>query len=386
MVAIRAIPCTLMRGGSSKGVFVERARLPAAERERDREILALFGSPDRRQIDGLGGADKLTSKVAVVGPPTRSDCDMDYEFGQVGTSDPRIDWTSNCGNISAGAAVYAVHAGYVRAAGRCASVRIHQVNTGRRLLATVPTEEGRPAVDGEFVMGGVPGSGARIDLDFGDFTASALNRGVFPTGHPVDRFEIAGWGSLDASVVDFANLCVFVRAADVRIDPARSLDALQADPEVVALLESIRAAVAVAVGIAPPDRVADEMKVRVNPLLFLVDRPTSYRTYGGAPIAESAMDLFARSFARGAFSKAYPGTGAAGTGIACALRGTIAEHLVRSGAPAAGAPRTVAIGHPGGILEVEVCAESAHGPRAMLGRTARVLMEGTAFVPVKDSE
>lgn len=386
MAAIRAIPCALVRGGSSKGVFVERARLPAPGPARDREILALFGSPDKRQIDGLGGADKLTSKVAVVGPPTRDDCDMDYEFGQVGTSDARIDWTSNCGNISAGAAVYAVHAGYARAAGPSAAVHIHQVNTGRRLLATVPTIDGRPAVDGELAIGGVPGTGARIELDFGDFAASALGRGVFPTGRALDRFDIPGWGGLEASVVDFANLCVFVRTADIEMDPATPLDALQADPEVVARLEAIRAAVAVAVGLVPPDRAADEMKVRVNPLLFLIGRPAAYRTYGGAAIAEAAMDLFARSFARGAFSKAYPGTGAAGTGIACALPGTIAAQLVRGGAPAPGAARTVAIGHPGGILEVDVCAETPSGPRVRLGRTARVLMEGTAFVRVKDRE
>ncbi|HET7500968.1 MAG TPA: PrpF domain-containing protein [Kofleriaceae bacterium] len=380
MATIRAIPCTLVRGGSSKGVFLERSRLPAPGHARDRDILALFGSPDRRQIDGLGGADKLTSKVAVVGPPTRDDCDMDYEFGQVGTSEPRIDWTSNCGNISAGAAVYAVHAGYVQVPDGSASVRIHQVNTGRCLRATVPTLDGRPAVDGEFAIGGVPGTGARIDLDFGDFAASALRRGVLPTGHAVDRFDIPGWGSLELSLLDFANLCVFVRAADLQIDPATSLDALQADPELVARLEAIRAAVAVAMGIAPPDRVADELKVRVNPLLFLIDRPASYTTYGGAPIGPGEIDVLARSFARGSFSKAYPGTGAAGTGIACTVAGTIVEQLARGGAPAATTPRTVAIGHPGGILAIEVTAETPRGPRAVLGRTARVLMEGTAFL------
>lgn len=342
-------------------------------------MLALFGSPDRRQIDGLGGADKLTSKVAVVGPPTRADCDMDYEFGQVGTSDPRIDWTSNCGNISAGAALYAVHAGYVPALDGRAEVKIHQVNTGRRLLAHVPTSDGHPAIEGDFSIGGVPGTGPRIDLDFGDFTASALGRGVFPTGRPLDRLDIPGWGPLEVSIIDFANLCVFVRTADVKLDPATPLDMLQANPEVVALLEAIRAATAVLVGIATPERAADEMKVRVNPLLFLVDRPTAYRSYNGTPIEAAQMDLHARSFARGAFSKAYPGTGAAGTGIACALSGTIAEQFVRGGAT--GQPRVIAIGHPGGILEVDVCAKT---PRALLGRTARVLMDGTAYVHHED--
>ena len=142
---MNVIQCTILRGGSSKGIYIERDQLPPPGVERDRQILDLFGSPDVRQIDGLGGADKLTSKVAVMGAPTRADCDIDYLFGQVGTVIPRIDWTSNCGNLSAGAALYAVHKPYVPRDGDAAQVAIHQVNTGRRLLASVPLQgrEGR---------------------------------------------------------------------------------------------------------------------------------------------------------------------------------------------------------------------------------------------------
>ena len=207
----RPIKCTIIRGGTSKGVFVERSELPPFGPERDRVILRLYGSPDKRQIDGLGGADKLTSKVAVMGPPTRPDCDVDYHFGQVNIVLPRIDWTSNCGNISSGAALYALHKGYVPATEPAAHVAVHQVNTGRRLLATVPVEDGEPAFRGDFRIGGVPGTGARIDLDFQDFGGCILKRGLLPTGSPVDSFTVPGIGRLEVSVVDMANLCVFVR-------------------------------------------------------------------------------------------------------------------------------------------------------------------------------
>src|SRR5215470_8928294 len=191
---MRGIECTILRGGSSKGIYIERGALPPPGDLRDRLILDIFGSPDVRQIDGLGGADKLTSKVAVMGPPTRSDCDIDYLFGQVGTVIPRVDWTSNCGNLSAGAALYAVHKRYVALDGDAVQIAIHQVNTGRRLRATVPLQNGEAVVKGDFAIGGVPGTGPRIDLDFGDFGGGAMNKGVLPTGNSVDRFDVPGLG------------------------------------------------------------------------------------------------------------------------------------------------------------------------------------------------
>src|SRR6266480_8135156 len=189
---MNGIACTILRGGSSKGIYIERDALPPPGKERDCQILDLFGSPDVRQIDGLGGADKLTSKVAVMGKPTRADCDIDYLFGQVGTVVPRIDWTSNCGNLSAGAALYAVHKTYVALNGEVANVAIHQVNTGRKLRASVPLQNGSAAPKGDFAIGGVPGTGPRIDLDFGDFGGGAMKQGILPTSNPVDKFDVPG--------------------------------------------------------------------------------------------------------------------------------------------------------------------------------------------------
>jgi Uncharacterized protein conserved in bacteria len=205
---MRAVSARIIRGGSSKGIYLCREDLPPAGSELDEVVLKIFGSPDRRQIDGLGGADKLTSKVAVMGPPTRADCHIDYLFGQVNTELPRVDWAANCGNLSAGAALHGALDGACEVVDGVARVDIHQVNTGRKLVAFVPLENGAPAVDGSFAIGGVPGTGARIDLDFGDFAGSALGGAVLPTAKPIDRFVIPGVGGIDVSVVDMANLLI----------------------------------------------------------------------------------------------------------------------------------------------------------------------------------
>jgi 2-methylaconitate cis-trans-isomerase PrpF len=379
-----AIECTILRGGSSKGIYVERDVLPPPGSERDRQLLDIFGSPDVRQIDGLGGADKLTSKVAVMGRPTRPDCDIDYLFGQVGTVIPRVDWTSNCGNLSAGAALYAVHKAYVPFSGDCAKVAIHQVNTGRRLRATVPLKDGKAALKGDFAIGGVPGTGPRIDLDFGDFGGGAMNRGILPTGNPVDKFDVPGLGRIEVSVIDAANLCIFVRVEDVGIDPLTGVEELQSDTALIDRLEAIRATVSRDIGFITEGDVSEEMKVRVNPLLFAVAPPTTYKALNNVTVNESDHDILSRSMARRAFSKAHPGTGSIGTSVACGIEGTIAQEAYR-GSAERGKSYSVRIGHPGGHLEVraKLDALSNQPPMlesAILGRTARVIMDGRAYL------
>ena len=375
------ISCTIIRVGSSKGIYIERDNLPPAGDERDRVILEIFGSPDVRQIDGLGGADKLTSKVCVMGKSTRPDCAVDYLFGQVGTEMARIDWTSNCGNLSAGAALYGVHRGYFSASGDMAEYAIHQVNTGRQLRAKVPMRNGRPISQGDFAIGGVPGTGARIDLDFGDFGGGAMKRGILPTGNPVDRFDVLGLPGLEVSVIDAANLCIFVRAADVGLDPLTSVVELQADRALVAQLEAIRAAVSRDIGFVT-ENVEDEMRVRVNPLLFAVARPRDYTALNGSTVHERDHDILARSIARGAFSKAYPGTGSIGTAVACGIEGSIAAGAF-AGQVRAGQDYAVRIGHPSGHLQVDARLAVDDTPilqKAIIGRTARVLMDGRAYL------
>jgi 2-methylaconitate cis-trans-isomerase PrpF len=378
-----AIECTILRGGSSKGIYIERDQLPPPGAQRDRQILDIFGSPDVRQIDGLGGADKLTSKVAIMGPPTRTDCDIDYLFGQVGTVIPRVDWTSNCGNLSAGAALYAVHKSYVPLDGETANIAIHQVNTGRRLLASVPLENGAAALKGDFAIGGVPGKGPRIDLDFGDFGGGAMKKGVLPTGSPVDKFDVPSLGRIEVSVIDAANLCIFVRAEDVGIDPQMGVEELQANKALVDRLEAIRATVSRDIGFVTED-VEEEMKVRVNPLLFAVAEPVTYKALNNVVVSKDDHDILSRSIARRAFSKAHPGTGSIGTSVACGISGTIAHEAYR-GKTKRGETYSVRIGHPGGHLEVRARLDpiSNKPPQlesAVIGRTARVIMDGTAYL------
>ena len=380
---MRTIDAKIIRGGSSKGIFLDVRDLPEAGPERDAIVLKVFGSPDRRQIDGLGGADKLTSKLAVMGPPTRKDCDIDYLFGQVNQELPRIDWASNCGNISSGAALYGALVGAGTIEGDRAIVNVHQVNTGRKLRTVVPLIDGMPAVDGDFAIGGVPGTGARIDVDFGDFAGSALRGDVLPTGNARDVFDVPGLGAIEASVVDMANLHIFVRARDVDLDLAASVFALQADEALLKRLEAIRKTVSHEIGFITGENADEELQVSMNPLLFVVHEPVTYAATGGAVIEADSYDLFSRSMARFAFSKAYPGSGAAGTSVAAGIPGTIAEEASHH-ARRDGESYDVSIGHPGGTLQVAARIDARDGKvsveKAAIGRTARLIMDGKAYI------
>jgi 2-methylaconitate cis-trans-isomerase PrpF len=309
---MQAIPARIIRGGSSKGIYLAREDLPRESARLDEIVLKIFGSPDRRQIDGLGGADKLTSKVAVMGKSTRTDCHIDYLFGQVNTELPRVDWAANCGNLSAGAALYGALEGACDITDGVARVAIHQVNTGRRLVASVPLDNDWPAVDGDFVIGGVPGNGPRIDLDFGDFAGSALGGAVLPTGRPVDKFAIPGLGKIDVSVVDMANLLLFVRASDIGMDVNASIFDMQADEGLVKRLEAVRKAVSAEIGFITGLDADERLRISTNPLIFAVAPALDYQATNSMSISASAYHLFSRSLARYEFSKAYPGSGAGG--------------------------------------------------------------------------
>lgn len=380
---MRVISARIIRGGSSKGVYLAREDLPVSGSELDEVVLKVFGSPDKRQIDGLGGADKLTSKVAVMGKPTRPDCHIDYLFGQVNTELPRVDWAANCGNLSAGAALYGALDGACDLADGVARVDIHQVNTGRKLVAFVPLEDGAPAVEGDFAIGGVPGTGARIDLDFSDFAGSALGGAVLPTGRTVDRFAIPGLGEIDVSVVDMANLLIFVRAADIGMDVSASIYDMQADERLVGRLEAVRKVVSAEIGFITGPTADEQLRISTNPLIFAVAPALDYQATNHIGISASDYHLFSRSLARFEFSKAYPGSGAAGTAVAAGIPGTLVHDAVGDIGQSAGA-YDLRVGHPGGVLEVaaevEASGDAIRVRKALIGRTARLLMDGRAYI------
>lgn len=372
-----AIRCVFMRGGTSRGAFLRGQDLPRDDTLRDRVILALYGSPDERQIDGLGGADPLTSKVAIVEPSTLEDVDVDYTFGQVEIAQPRILWKGNCGNMLSGVAAFAVDEGLVRACEPITLVRIRNTNTNKVIRAEVPVVAGRAKVAGDCEIAGVPGRAAPIALDFGD-CSGAVTGALLPTGRPTDVLELAEFTGA-VSIVDAATPFVFVRAADVGLRGSESPDTIAADRDVCAALESIRGAAARLIGLVAPDEDATAVSPSV-PRVSVVAAPSPYETTGGSRVDRETIDVIVRQMAMQRPHRAYSVTGSICTAVAAHIRDTVVHHVC--------SPRSdgrIELGHPGGVISVEVQVAERDGAteirRAALLRTARRLMDGMAYVP-----
>jgi methylitaconate Delta-isomerase len=384
---IRQIRCVLMRGGTSKAVFLRESDLPIDEVERNSAILSIFGSPDRRQIDGLGGADPLTSKLAIIGPvrttePRAAGTHLTYTFGQVEIAHPEIDWLSLCGNISSAVGAFAVYEGYVTPCEPMTQVRVFNTNLSRVLTIEVPVKDGRPLEQGNYSVPGVPGTGARILIDFSD-TAGAATGALLPTGRPVDRLDVPDVGEIDVSLVDIGNAHVFVRASDLGLCGTGGAAQLDADHELRARLERIRGAAAERMGmIANAARSREQSPA--TPILGIVSPPASYRDEnGGAVVNENEVDLVSRLMFMQQTHKTYAGTSTVCTGVASRLAGTLVHEVTRLQMRQAD---TVRIGHPAGVIETETRVEKNEADeyvvrRATLGRTARRIMEGYVFVP-----
>jgi 2-methylaconitate cis-trans-isomerase PrpF len=375
------LPVTIVRGGTSKAIFVRSEDLTVeAGPARDALVRSLFGSPDRRQIDGLGGADLLTSKFAIIGPPSRPDADVDYTFAQVGIEVPTVAWDLNCGNISAAVGPYAIEEGFVRPREPMTTVRIHNTNTSKIIVADVPVENGAVAVDGDYEIDGVPGTGARIMLDYSG-SAGARSGRLLPTGNPIDRVEVEGFGPLEVSVVDAANPGVFIDARSIGLRGTEDPVEVQADEQLMGLLERIRAAGAVAGGMSP-SLTAVLTECPTTPFVAFVARSAEwvdFRTRERRP-AETA-DFVARMALMQLMHKAYAGTGTICTGVAAMIPGTVVNKVCDPGALSSGQVR---IGHPSGFITVDVALQTTDaGPalrRAAFGRTARRLLDGVAYL------
>jgi hypothetical protein len=370
-----------MRGGTSKGVFLRAADLPADDDARRRTILSIFGSPDRRQIDGLGGADPLTSKVAIIGPaPNGSDCHLTYTFGQVEIDRPAIDYASPCGNIIAAVGSYAIYEKLVAPVAPVTPVRVFNTNLERVVTLHVPVENGLPLEEGDFVIPGVPGSGARILVDLSN-TAGGACGGLLPTGQVRDVIELGGGNTIEVSLVDLANPHVFVRAKDVGMSGTETVAEINANGALLARLERIRALAAVRFGLVDDAARASEDS-RVTPMLAIVTPPADYRdAVRGFCVDASSIDLVARLIFLERAHSTYAATSIACTGAAANLPGSIVHEAT---APAARRRGAVRIGHPAGVFETESHIEFVNGSplvrRATIGRTARRLLEGQVFI------
>lgn len=376
----KRIPCALMRGGTSRALFVMRNHLPADPVLRDRVILRMYGSPDVRQIDGIGGADPLTSKLAIIGPPTRPDADVDYTFAQVSIERPFVDYAGNCGNISSAVGPFAIDEGLVDAMEPVTRVRIHQTNTRCILVAEVPVVNGKSAVEGDYHLDGVPGSGARIRLDFSD-TAGAISGRLLPTGKPRDHLDIPGVGPIEVSVVDAGTPTVFVRAVDLGLKGTETPAEIDANRALNDRIERIRGTVAMQMGLVDAWHQAAE-KSPYLPFFALIGEPADYPDFTtGRQVPAEEIDFTSRLLFMLKMHKAYPVTGAVATGAAAKIPGTIVFELAR---PESRRREETYIGHPAGVLEIEAAVQQEEGlklTRAAISRTARRIMEGYIFVP-----
>ena len=378
------VRCTIMRGGTSKAIFFNRSDLPTRPELRDKVIMRVFGAPDPREIDGLGGADPLTSKVAVIGPATRDDADVDYLFGQVNLHAPMIDWRSNCGNISAAVGPYAIDEGLVDAVEPLTTVRIHQVNTGRIIGAEVPVAGNRARVTGTHRIAGVPGSGAKLLLDWAD-SAGAITGKLLPTGNVADSLTVEGVGEVAVSLVDAAIPVVFVKAAELGLQGNETPQQIDGDKDLLRRIEKIRSVAAVALGLCDDWREATS-KVPYTPFFAICAPPMDYTNWtNGETIPKESVDLVVRLLFMQQMHKTYPVTGTTCTVAAAMIPGTIANRVARAGIRERQALR---IGHPAGIITPEGRVEMEGGSyrlkRATVDRTARCLMCGYALIPKAD--
>ncbi|MDR1922554.1 MAG: 3-methylitaconate isomerase [Candidatus Adiutrix sp.] len=374
MSAQRRIFCVIARCGTSKGIFIKGNHLPQDQAERDKTILAIFGGLDVRQIDGLGGADPLTSKLAIIDPPSRPDADVDYTFGQVSFKAPLVDYSGNCGNISSGVGPFAIDEGLVKAVEPVTTVRIHNTNTGKMLIAEVPVKDGYAQVEGDCAIDGVPGAGARIMLDFADAKGSATGK-LLPTGQAKEMLKTSA-GEFEASMVDCANAMVFVKASSVGMKGAEDPKEINGDKALLDKLEAIRGASAVVMGLAASEEEA-LAKTPAFPMIAVVSEPVDYASYStGQTVKAEDMSFVSRLMFMQTLHKTYAGTGACCTGVAACIPGTVVAE-VKADRPAWG--RVINIGHPCGLIDVEVEVENGEVKRAAFSRTARRIMEGYAM-------
>jgi 2-methylaconitate cis-trans-isomerase PrpF len=377
----KRIPAVLMRGGTSKGLFFHENHLPSDAGIRDRVILAAFGSPDpnRRQIDGVGGGVSTTSKVAIISVSHQPEYDVVYNFGQVSLDRPIVDYKGNCGNISSAVGPFAVDEGLVKAVEPLTRVRIHQKNTDKLITAQVPVKNGRFDAAGDYAIAGVPGAHSRIALGFSD-PGGAVTGSLFPSGNRTDSVEIPGHGALPITIMDAANPVVMVRAEAIGLTGIE-IDEVDANEAIHRTLETIRCKAAVMIGLSATEQEATRRSQAVPKIAFVAP-PRPYTTTGDHNIGEHDIDITARIMSMGTLHRSYAVSGAIATAGAAAIPGTVVYDLV--GEKARGGD-LLRIGHPGGVIDIEAVIERRDDTyiyrEAVIGRTARRIMEGYLLVP-----
>jgi probable AcnD-accessory protein PrpF len=381
------IPASYMRGGTSKGVFFVANDLPDDPVLRDRLLLRVIGSPDRygKQIDGMGAATSSTSKVIVVWPSTRPGIDIEYLFGQVAIDRPLIDWSGNCGNLTTAVAPFAIARRLVAVpAGGMATVRLWQATLAQTIVAHVPIADGAVVEDGDFELDGVSFDAAEIALEFlepGDAEApEGPVEAMFPTGRVIDQLDVPGLGSIEATLITAGNPTVFVDASAFGLAGTEMQPDLPPGSPVLAALETARAHAAVAMGLAPDAATATRSRP-ATPKICFISAAQDYTASDRRPIDRGSIDLCARILSMGALHHAMTGTGAIAIAVAAAVPGTIVSRRLSAGH----SPARTVFGHPSGKLavgaQVRLTGERWVLVKALMSRTARLLMEGEVSIP-----
>jgi len=384
------IPATYLRGGTSKGVFFRLQDLPASAqvpgKARDALLMRVIGSPDPygKQIDGMGGATSSTSKTVILSKSSRPDHDVDYLFGQVSIDAAFVDWSGNCGNLSAAVGPFAISNGLIDPArvprDGVAVVRIWQANIAKTIVAHVPITNGQVQETGDFELDGVTFPAAEVQLEFMDPAAEEEGAGgaMFPTGNVVDDLDVPGVGVLKATMINAGIPTIFVNADAIGYTGTELQDAINGDPKALAMFETIRAHGAVRMGLIK--HVDEAAKRQHTPKVAFVAKPVGYTASSGKTVAAGDVDLLVRALSMGKLHHAMMGTAAVAIGTAAAIPGTLVNLAAGGGNRSA-----VRFGHPSGTLRVGAEATQEGGDwvvkKAIMSRSARVLMEGWVRVP-----
>lgn len=372
---MKKFPCVYMRGGTSKAVFFHKKDLPADQSLWDEIFLKVMGSPDIKQIDGMGGTVSSTSKVAVIAPSRREDADVDYTFRQVDIVIPNVDHKANCGNISSAVGPFAIDEGLVPAVEPITVVRVFNTNTKKIIEEHVRVKNGCAMVHGDTVIPGVPGTGSPVELFFMD-PGGATTGKLFPTGKRKEMLIVPGYGEIEVSIIDCANSIVFVRAKDLGLTGAELLE-LNENKPAMDRIEFIRCMAAQKCGFV--ERWEDaKTKSTSLPKVSIISLPQDYTDIDGGKETAQDMDICVRAISVGSLHKAYPITVSVGTGAAAMLSGTIVHDMVK---PEAG-QTTIRLGHASGITPVSIVLDGDKVVKGSVVRTARRIMDG--FVYVKD--
>ena len=387
------IPATYMRGGTSKGVFFRLQDLPERAQQpghtRDALLLRVIGSPDPygKQTDGMGAATSSTSKTVILSPSTRPDHDVDYLFGQIAIDKAFVDWSGNCGNLSAAVGPFAITNGLVDAArvprnGVC-TVRIWQANIGKTIVAHVPITEGEVQETGDFELDGVTFPAAEVQLEFIDPADEGEDGGaMFPTGNLVDDLDVPGVGTFKATLINAGIPTIFLNAHDLGYTGTELQSAINGDQAALARFEAIRAWGAVKMGLIQD--ISEAATRQHTPKIAFVAAPADYVASSGKSVQAADVDLLVRALSMGQLHHAMMGTAAVAIGTAAAVPGTLVNLAAGGGARSA-VPGSVRFGHPSGTLRVGAEAQLVNGQwavtKALMSRSARVLMEGHIRVP-----